>query len=257
MEHEAKQNLLARLDECLLEHAKALSSGDGMPDIADVYKLQDLSELHYYLKVEHVFTPAEVEALLQFKDPLDVARWCKEENTHKHSFPICELLQEIKAYQRFPLSDASVARQKEVVEQLKATLDRNYTEFYASLIKLDTHGLIEQSRYIADVQEAYRYLRDHFQYGQHEAAALLSLQNPLKYIADNWLSPVSEVFDVDADIRDNIAEIGEHPEYPRREETPAAPSQEKPSLHDRLQNAARKAAQHPAPEGKPRDDGAR
>ena len=32
-----------------------------------------LSELHYYLKVEHVFTPAEVEALLSFQDPLDVA----------------------------------------------------------------------------------------------------------------------------------------------------------------------------------------
>jgi len=257
MEHEARQKLMALMDRCLLEHAKALSSGDGMPDIADVYKLQDLSELHYYLKVEHVFTPAEVEALLQFKDPLDAARMCKEENTHKHSFPICELLQEIKAYERFPLSDASVARQREQVDQLKAVLDRNYTEFYASTIKLDAHALIERSRYIADVQEAYKYLRDHFQYGQHETAALLSLQNPLKYIADNWLSPVSEVFDVDTDIRDNIAEIAEHPEYPRSEEVGAAMSTEKQSLHDRLQNAAKKAAQHPAQEGKPREDGAR
>lgn len=101
MEYEAKQLLIARLDECLLEHAVATSKRDGGVQIGDVYDLQDLAEMHYYLKTGHEFTPAEVEALLQFKDPLDVARWCKEDNSHEHSFPICELLHEIKAYERF------------------------------------------------------------------------------------------------------------------------------------------------------------
>ena len=70
-------------------------------NIGSIYELQGLSELHYYLKVEHVFTPAEVEALLSFQDPLDVARWCWEENNHEHSFPICDLLKEIDAEQKF------------------------------------------------------------------------------------------------------------------------------------------------------------
>ncbi len=106
MEHEAKRRLMERLDECLKEHGAALGA-NGLPSIGEVYEVQGLAEMHYYLKVEHVFNPAEVEALLRFKDPLDVARWCKEDNTHPHSLPICELLDEINAYQRFPQVEGS------------------------------------------------------------------------------------------------------------------------------------------------------
>ena len=80
MEQEAKRMLMERLDDCLKVHADLLDS----QDIGSIYELQDLAQLHYYLKVEHPFTPAEVEALLSFQDPLEVARWCKEE---KHPCP--------------------------------------------------------------------------------------------------------------------------------------------------------------------------
>ena len=109
LEQEAKRMLMERLDDCLKVHADLLDS----QDIGSIYELQDLAQLHYYLKVEHPFTPAEVEALLSFQDPLEVARWCKEENTHAHSFPICELLNEIRAYERFepaPKQDERPAR---------------------------------------------------------------------------------------------------------------------------------------------------
>ena len=82
MEQEAKRLLMERLDDCLKVHADLLDS----QDIGSIYELQDLAQLHYYLKVEHPFTPAEVEALLSFQDPLEVARWCKEENTHTTAF---------------------------------------------------------------------------------------------------------------------------------------------------------------------------
>jgi len=62
-QREAKILLMERLDDCLLEHAASITAG-GQPAIKDVYELQSLSELHYYLKAEHEFTPAEVEALL-------------------------------------------------------------------------------------------------------------------------------------------------------------------------------------------------
>lgn len=84
LEQEAKRLLMERLDDCLKVHADLLDS----QDIGSIYELQDLAQLHYDLKVEHPFTPAEVEALLSFQDPLEVARWCKEENTHVHSFPM-------------------------------------------------------------------------------------------------------------------------------------------------------------------------
>ena len=68
-EYEGKQKLLAKLDESLLAHAIALSSTDN-PQIVEVYGLQALAELHCYLKTVHQFDSAEVEALLQFDDPL-------------------------------------------------------------------------------------------------------------------------------------------------------------------------------------------
>ena len=75
MEQDAKRLLFERLDECLKVHADML---DG-ENIGAIYELQGLAELHYYLKVEHEFTPAEVEALIYIHDPRDVAPWCKKE----------------------------------------------------------------------------------------------------------------------------------------------------------------------------------
>lgn len=101
MEQTSKQLLFARLDENIRERTRSMFMDNAQPDIKDIYELQLLSELHYYLKTEHPFTPAETEALLSFKDPLNVARWCSEERGHPYSFPICELLDKIKAYDRF------------------------------------------------------------------------------------------------------------------------------------------------------------
>ena len=91
---------MARLDENLLSHAKNLTAGDG-PQIVDIYRLQGLAEVHCYLKTAHQFDPAEVEALLHFADPLDVAYNCWENNRHEYSFPICDLMREIRAEELF------------------------------------------------------------------------------------------------------------------------------------------------------------
>ena len=53
LEQEAKRMLMERLDDCLKVHADLLDS----QDIGSIYELQDLAQLHYYLKVEHPFTP--------------------------------------------------------------------------------------------------------------------------------------------------------------------------------------------------------
>ena len=128
MEQEAKRILMERLDDCLKVHADLLD----LQDIGSIYELQDLAGLHYYLKTEHPFTPAEVEALLTFQDPLEVARWCKEENTHAHSFPICELLEKIGAYQKF---DRFPPAQADPQVELMKRLGQNY---FAYMEKLDS-----------------------------------------------------------------------------------------------------------------------
>lgn len=117
-EHDAKIKLMAKLDESLLSHAKALSSTED-PQIVEVYGLQGLAELHCYLKTVHQFDSAEVEALLQFDDPLLAASICWEENSHEYSFPICDLLRETRAKERLPLAEPEPAKKMSVREQLR------------------------------------------------------------------------------------------------------------------------------------------
>ena len=120
-EHEAEKMLWAKLDESLLSHAKDLSAGDG-PKIVDVYNLQSLAEVHCYLKTVHQFDSAEVEALLQFADPLAAAHLCWEENPHEYSFPICDLLRETGAKERLPLAEPEPPKRQSVREQLRTAI---------------------------------------------------------------------------------------------------------------------------------------
>lgn len=119
MEFQAKQMLMERLDTNLLDHARALSAGD-VPQIVDVYRLQGLAEMHCYLKTAHQFDPAEVEALLQFADPLNAAYYCGERNTHEYSFPICDLLRETKAREIFELAKPEQPQKRSLREQIRA-----------------------------------------------------------------------------------------------------------------------------------------
>lgn len=120
-EHDAKAKLLKKLDESLLAHAKDLAAGDG-PQIVDVYGLQGLAELHCYLKTVHQFDAAEVEALLQFADPLAAANLCWEENSHEYSFPICDLLRETGAKDRLPPAEPEPPKKLSVREQLRTAM---------------------------------------------------------------------------------------------------------------------------------------
>lgn len=120
-EHDAKAKLLKKLDESLLAHAKDLAAGDG-PQIVDVYGLQGLAELHCYLKTVHQFDAAEVEALLQFADPLAAASLCWEENSHEYSFPICDLLRETGAKDRLPSAEPEPPKKLSVREQLRTAM---------------------------------------------------------------------------------------------------------------------------------------
>ena len=119
MEFEAKKLLMERLDKNLLDHARELFAGSG-PWIEGVYRLQGLSEMHCYLKTAHQFDPAEVDALLQFADPLNVAYYCGEMNTHEYSFPICDLLRETKARESFELAKPEQPERRSIRDQIRA-----------------------------------------------------------------------------------------------------------------------------------------
>lgn len=238
MEQDAKKLLMERLDDCLKVHADLLDS----QDIGSIYELQDLAQLHYYLKVEHPFTPAEVEALLSFQDPLEVARWCKEENTHAHSFPICELLEKIGAYQKF---DRSSLTQEDPQVELIKRLGQNYFAYMEKLDSLSTGALVASAREIATVQEVYTYLTEHYAFQPGEAELLLRLDDPLGYMAGRWPKNDYDTFPVEDKVAEDIWDISQ--------EAKPLQLQERGSMKDRLQKAIQQSSRMgiPDPDKKP------
>lgn len=236
MEQEAKRMLMERLDDCLKVHADLLDS----QDIGSIYELQDLARLHYYLKVEHPFTPAEVEALLSFQDPLEVARWCKEENTHAHSFPICELLEKIGAYQKF---DCSSLIQADPQVELMKRLGQNYFAYMEKLDSLSTDALVASAREIATFQEVYTYLTEHYAFQPGEAELMLRLDDPLGYMAGRWPKNVYDAFPVEDKVAEDIWDISQ--------EAKPLPLQERGSMKDRLQKAIQQSSRMGDPDKRP------
>lgn len=244
-ELEAKQTLFDRLDDCLKVHADLLDS----MDIGNIYELQDLAQLHFYLKTEHEYTPAEVEALLSFQDPLEVARWCKEENTHTHSFPICELLEQIDAYQEFEPFSTGISPQDKQTELIKR-LGQNYFDYQEKLLEQSPETLIKKAREITAMQEAYTFFATEFEYEAGMAENMLLLENPLKYFADRWPTSLSEIIDMDDWIIDDINRIDISQEYLFQKKQPD-------SIKERLQQARKEIKERPAADKPIHDPGAR
>lgn len=248
-EQDAKRLLIEQLDSSLLDHAAALGQKEGGPDIVDVYKLQGLAELHYYLKVEHEFTAAEVDALLQFIDPLTVAEACWEENTHKHSFPICELLEKAEAYQRFPLkvSDSPAQSQEELVETVKVVMDQEMAEYHASLLTLDREELIRKSAEIASMQAALEFMKYDYTFDKGDAEVLLQMRRPLKYVASIWPTEIGFLLDMSTTLSEALETEKEY----QKTATQESAQSEKPSVRERLQTAMQEVNRHPPQEDKP------
>ena len=124
MESEGKELLWRRLDASLRRHAKTLGNGDGLPDIADIYRVQEMAEIHCYLRTEHLFTPMEVNALLRFADPLEVAAACWEQNPDKYALDICKILDANDMFQNFEPAEPERKEKPSLREQIHAGMDR-------------------------------------------------------------------------------------------------------------------------------------
>ena len=245
---------MERLDKCLLGHAVSVGTKEGGPGIGDVYKLRNLSDTHYYLKVEHDFTAAEVTALMKFADPLEVAQMCWEERDPEAAFSICDLLDKINAYEVYPLLDPAEHTQgkDQMIETVKAVLDQNMSEYQASLLRLDKPELIAKSAEIAAMQEAYNYMKNDYVFQKGDAEVLLRMENPLRFVADQWPDDIGGLFDMDGHIGEAIEDAAKAA-IPQRGES----SQEKPSIREQLREAARDTGQRQPPEAKPRGGDAR
>ena len=106
---EKHAELITRLGESMIRHLLAVGEKKNEEKLDAAHAIRDYLNVHYYLVKEHTFTDAEVEALLEFADPLEVATACREANTSE-DFDICELLDKINAKADYPLADGAVPK---------------------------------------------------------------------------------------------------------------------------------------------------
>ena len=238
---EALQLLRDRLDENLKQHAEAAHTDE----IGDIYRLQSYSETHYYMKAVHDYTSAEIEALLSFVDPLEVAFWCREENTHDVGLPICDILKEIHADERFPKKAPELSFDDKV-RTLVIRLGKNLYDSQEKLKTWSKQELIDHCGEIAAKMAAYQYMSEEFAGNPSDGIAdyLLQYENPLSILAEYW--PEGTLFgpDVIADIQDAAKEQRKSREQPK-------------SVHERLKEASRSVQDKITSEKTQRSTGAR
>lgn len=246
MGQEAKRMLMDRLDGCLKSRADMLDADN----IGSIYELQKLSEVHYYLKAEHEFTPAEAEALLSFQDPLDVARWCWEENTHEHTFPICDIMQKIDAYKRFEPSTGRAAVE-ERYSQFREALAGNYFGYRKELLSWDKEKLIDHAGEIAKATDTFWSLMADYAPVMEEMDFFLQFDDPLHKISrfgpfDEINAAMRTLYDRREELMEEVFEASS-----AEQEIYAA------SVRERLKAAMKEVKGHTAPERPAHDPGAR
>lgn len=251
MEIEAKKQLMEELDKSLLSHTAALGQKEGGPSIGDAYALQGLAERHYYLKVEHEFTAAEVEALLAFADPLAVACACWEENDHEHSFPICEIIDRIKVYERFSTKQGEIRgqRQAQRLTELKARMEQELADYRAALLHLRPEELFDKSTEITAMREALNFMTDGYEFQTGDAETLLHMEKPLHFVASLWPSELDTLLDLSDLVSEElaVAKAYQHESVSEPQE-PVQP--EKQSVRGQLRAAMQESHQHPPKEDK-------
>ena len=225
---EALHQLRERLDDSLIHHAKMTQRDN----IGELYKLQAYSQTHYYMKAVHDYTASEVEALLQFVDPLEVAYWCREENTHQVGLPICDLLKELHADERFEKLEPDLSLETKT-GRLIERLELNLYRFIEYVRELNDTEITKQAEKIAAAMAAYRYTVDELMRDNLDESMidhLYGLKDPLQYITDRW----PECSQYGEDVFENI-----------KYDLINKDDQQFNSLHDRLKDAQRKSAEQP------------
>lgn len=102
-----RATLIAKLDACLLERLAIVADVKGAARIKQAQAILTDLNVHKYLTHEHPFTSKEVDALLEFADPLEVAVAYWESNGSV-DLDICDMLDKINAKSVFQLADGTM-----------------------------------------------------------------------------------------------------------------------------------------------------
>ncbi len=70
--------------------------------------------------------------------------------------------------------------------KLKSRIDKNFEDFKASMLKLDSQSVFEKAKEITAYTQVHQYMTKSHSYTPEERDYLLLFQNPLEIISDNY-----------------------------------------------------------------------
>lgn len=145
-------------------------------------------------------------------------------------------------------------KREQMITDVKALLDQNMSEYQASLLRLDKPELIAKSAEIAAMQETYDFMKTEYKFERGDAEVLLRMENPLRFVAEQWPDDICSLFDMSGHVGEAIEDTAKAT-VPRHDER--SPAQEKPSIREQLRDAARDTGQRQPQESRARGGDAR
>ncbi len=122
------------------------------------------------------------------------------------------------------------------LQDLKTLLDKNLQDFHEKWAGMSPAELVEASREITAIRDAYEYLTEAHWFEPEEVALFLQSENPLKLVADKWCERMGDLSDFDFALDEVFKGL----------EPRDAPQAGKPSILGKLQEKGAEVKPHTA-----------
>ena len=92
------------------------------------------------------------------------------------------------------------------------------------------------------MEDVYEFMAQDYAFRCDDAETLLGMENPLKFVAEQWTRDISDRFDLAVHVRKALAKARE------------TSMPEKTSVRDRLRNGSEEVSRHPVQKSIPRTE---
>ena len=136
-------------------------------------------------------------------------------------------------------------------QQLYDRLDKNLQEYHEHLQGFEKSEIIDMAGRISAMSDTYFYLTEHHDFEPDEVTYLLNFQHPLEVVADKWMERQQDISDMSfvlSEVFDKKDALGDYPlaETANQEHHDASDGK-KPSIRQRLRDAAKEVKPRPEP----------
>jgi len=211
-----------------------------------------------FMKDYDGFTAEQLNCLLQFANPVELVADYLDPKSDISEMPgiLANVLEEQENFKNHYalMQEEEPPGVEEQEQQLRDRLADNYSVYKRDMLDLGKEGIFYAAAEILPVQEAYGYFTQEHVFTESDVKFLLKFENPLEVISDRWTDrmAVTEMVDAIFANQERTLQNGGYtlasdapasaPESPRK----AVGVDEKPSVMDRIRQAAKEKQERPA-----------